>query len=187
MYAPFGTGVIIALKELIKDKDPLLKGGGAVDLVSDNKVFLDSEPERFEAGTPNIIGVCSLLSSIKVIKSIGFDKIELLEENLKKTLLDGLKGMPDIITYGDSNYKNRIGVVVFNVKDIHHDVISERLANFRGISIRNGTFCAHPYVRRLLNLKDEEFSKYAYSNKPRPGMLRVSLGLYNTKEEIEEF
>ncbi len=39
MYAPFGTGVIIALKELIKDKDPLLKGGGAVDLVSDNKVF----------------------------------------------------------------------------------------------------------------------------------------------------
>jgi len=48
-------------------------------------------------------------------------------------------------------------------------------------------FCAHPYVRRLLNLKDEEFSKYAYSNKPRPGMLRVSLGLYNTKEEIEEF
>lgn len=95
--------------------------------------------------------------------------------------------MTDIITYGDSNYKNRIGVVVFNVKDIHHDVISERLANLRGISIRNGTFCAHPYVRRLLNLKDEEFSKYAYSNKPRPGMLRVSLGLYNTKEEIEEF
>ena len=127
------------------------------------------------------------MKSIKVIKSIGFDKIELLEENLKKTLLDGLKGMPDIIKYGDSNYKNRIGVVVFNVKDIHHDVISERLANFRGISIRNGTFCAHPYVRRLLNLKDEEFSKYAYSNKPRPGMLRVSLGLYNTKEEIEEF
>lgn len=187
MYAPFGTGVIIALKELIKDKDPLLKGGGAVDLVSDNKVFLDSEPERFEAGTPNIIGVCSLLSSIKVIKSIGFDKISLLEENLKKVLLEGLERMPDIITYGDSTCKNRIGVVVFNVKDIHHDEISDRLANFRGISIRNGSFCAHPYVRRLLNLKNEEFSKYAYSNKPRPGMLRASLGLYNTKEEIEEF
>lgn len=187
MYAPFGVGVVVALKDLIKDKDTLLKGGGAVDLVSDSKAFLDSEPERFEAGTPNIIGVCSLLSSIKIMKSIGFKKIESLEEDLKLTLLDGLRSIPGIITYGDSDYENRVGVAVFNVSDIHHDIISERLANFRGISIRNGSFCAHPYVRRLLNLKDEEFLKYAYSSKPRPGMLRASLGLYNTKEEIEEF
>lgn len=187
MYAPFGTGVVIALKEVIKDKEPLLKGGGAVDLVSDNKVYWDSEPERFEAGTPNIIGVCALLSAIRVINSIGFENIELTENALKRYLLDGLERMPDIITYGDSKCEDRIGVAVFNVKDIHHDIVSEGLANFRGIDIRNGTFCAHPYVRRLLKLKDEEFLKFAYSGKPRPGMLRTSLGLYNNKYEIDEF
>lgn len=187
IYAPFGCGVVIARKECIKDKEPLLRGGGAVDLVSDNKVYLDSEPERFEAGTPNIVGVCALLSSIRIISSIGFKKIELEEGKLKDYLLNGLDSMSDIITYGDSNYKERIGIAIFNVKDIHHDIISERLANLRGIAIRNGTFCAHPYVRRLLSIKDEEFCKYAYSDKPRPGMLRVSLGLYNSKEEVDEF
>lgn len=187
MYAPFGCGVVIALKEDIKDKEPLLMGGGAVDLVSDNKVYLDSEPERFEAGTPNIIGVCALLSAIRIISSIGFEKIEQQEERLRDYLLYGLESMSDIIIYGDSNCNERIGVAVFNVKDIDHDTISERLADLRGIAIRNGTFCAHPYVRRLLGIKDEEFCKYAYSNRKRPGMLRVSLGLYNSKEELDEF
>ncbi|MGG5462028.1 aminotransferase class V-fold PLP-dependent enzyme [Clostridium sp. B9] len=187
MYAPFGCGVVIALKDDIKDKEPLLRGGGAVDLVSDNKVYLDSEPERFEAGTPNIIGVCALLSAIRIIGSIGFEKIEQEEERLRDYLLYGLESMPDIITYGDSNYKERIGVAVFNVRDVHHDIISESLADLRGIAVRNGTFCAHPYARRLLGIKDEEFCKYAYSNEIRPGMLRVSLGLYNSKEEVDEF
>lgn len=187
MYAPFGCGVIVARKECIEDKEPLLRGGGAVDLVSDNKVYLDSEPERFEAGTPNIIGVCALLSSIRIISLIGFEKIEEEEEELKNYLLHGLENMPDIITYGDSKCKDRIGIAIFNVKDIHHDIIAESLANLRGIAIRNGTFCAHPYARRLLNIKDEEFLKYAYSDKKRPGMLRASLGLYNSKEEVDEF
>ena len=48
---------------------------------------------------------------------------------------------------------------------------------------KEGYTCAEAIIKSY----NEEFSKYAYSNKPRPGMLRVSLGLYNTKEEIEEF
>lgn len=187
IYAPFGLGVVIALKEEIEKKEPLLRGGGAVDLVSDSKVFLDTEPERFEAGTQNLIGVCALLSSLRIIKNIGFEKIKAKEERLKNLLIKGLEDINKVILYGDSNYEERTGVVVFNIEGIYHEDMAKRLADFRGISIRNGSFCAHPYVRRLLNLKEEEFLKYAYKDLKRPGMLRASLGLYNTESEVYEF
>ena len=51
-----------------------------------------------------------------------------------------------------------------------------------GIATRDGKFCAHPYVTRLLgvvNLPQNEAEQDAC------GMVRISLGLYNTKAEAD--
>ena len=55
------------------------------------------------------------------------------------------------------------------------------------IALRPGKFCAHPYVNRLMGVSDETACYNAYNNKPTNGMLRISLGLYNTMEEAKAF
>ena len=81
---------------------------------------------------------------------------------------------------------DRLGVVVFNLKGIYHHEVAKILADRRGIAVRHGWFCAHPYCRRLMNLTEEEASKFIYDKKEKmKGMVRVSLGPYNTIEEID--
>ncbi|MGL5576080.1 MAG: aminotransferase class V-fold PLP-dependent enzyme, partial [Sarcina sp.] len=44
------------------------------------------------------------------------------------------------------------------------------------------------YVKRLLGLSDQETKKYLYDpSLQRPGLVRISLGLYNNINEIDEF
>ena len=188
IYAPFGSGVIVGLKKELENKAPLLKGGGIVDTVLDDKVYWEDVPMRFEAGSPNFLGVVALKTSLDVLAKIGMDNIEKHENNLREYLIKGLKDIPSIKIYGDINEKNKIGVVSFNVKGICHESIAESLSDNRGIFVRSGCFCAHPYAKRLLGLVEGKPCEYLmYSDKVRPGMVRVSLGLYNNIYEANEF
>lgn len=93
--------------------------------------------------------------------------------------------IPNVILYGDTaDTEDRIGVIVFNVKGKKHWEVGEALATNMGIATRDGKFCAHPYVTRLLgvvNLPQNE------AEQDSCGMVRISLGLYNTKAEADRF
>ena len=65
MYAPFGTGVLIGPKEVFQYNEPHYRGGGTVKIVTDDYVMWDNAPNRFEAGTPNIIGAVALAEQYK--------------------------------------------------------------------------------------------------------------------------
>ncbi len=177
MYVPYGSGLIIGLKDGLENKEPFIKGGGAVDLVSDYDIYWSDLPARFEGGTPNYLGVIALYTAMNKLKSIGFDKIEKHEQNLKNKLINGLKSIDRVVLYGDIEYEQRLGIVTFNVDGINFDSLSDRLSYIRGIDVRQGAFFAHTYVRRLLGISDDKVF----------GMVRASLGLYNTEEEIDEF
>lgn len=187
IYAPFGSGVIIGPKSEFNKTCPNEQGGGTVELVKDSEVFYLNTPERNEAGSPNYFGVMTLISALKEIDKIGYDKLLIHEKELLKYLIDGLKKIDNIIIYGDTiNMDDRLGVVVFNLKGIYHHEVAKILADRRGIAVRHGWFCAHPYCRRLMNLTEEEASKFIYDKKEKmKGMVRVSLGPYNTIEEID--
>ncbi len=188
MYAPFGSGVVIARKELLKNKIPFLQGGGTVEAVFDHDVYYKDTGAKDEAGTPNFLGVMSIVAAMTVLKGIGFDHIVSHENTLRDKLIRGLSAIPNIILYGDPMEKKRVGVVPFNVKNIHHSEVGKLLQDTRGIAVRTGCFCAQPYVMRLLGIKDEERYKHLEKpSMPKPGMVRVSFGLYNTEEEIDEF
>ena len=49
--------------------------------------------------------------------------------------------------------------------------------------MRSGCFCAQPYVARLLGLADEERSRGPGAQ--RPGMVRISLGVYNSRADVD--
>lgn len=188
MYAPFGSGVVVIKKELLKGKTPFLQGGGAVRTVFDYDVYYKDTWEREEAGTPNFLGAMSIIAAMTVLKTIGFKEIAEHENCLRDRLIKGLRHMPNVILYGDPMEESRVGVVPFNIKGIHNKEVGKLLQDIRGIAVRTGCFCAHPYVMRLMKVTEEE--RYYYLQNPSlpvPGMVRASFGLYNTEQEVDEF
>ncbi|WP_297425927.1 aminotransferase class V-fold PLP-dependent enzyme [Clostridium sp.] len=189
IYSPFGVGVIIGLKEDFSNTPPDYLGGGTVDLVLDNEVTFLPTPERNEAGTPNFLGIMGLVNSLRIINTIGYDYIEEHEQVLLKRTVDGLKRIPKVINYGDTdNLNDRLGITTFNLECMYHHDLANILAKRKGISVRHGWFCAHPYCRRLMRASEDEAKEFLKNpEKKMLGMVRVSFALYNTINEIDIF
>ncbi|MGL5765210.1 MAG: aminotransferase class V-fold PLP-dependent enzyme [Sarcina sp.] len=188
MYAPFGSGVIVAKKELLKNKRPYIRGGGAIDIVFDEEEYWGEIPYIYEAGTPNYFGALAIASAMMKINEIGFDEIKNHEKMLKDYLYENISNIPGIIIYGNDISVDRLGICSFNLKNKDHAVVAKELSYLREIAIRDGCFCAHSYVKRLLGLADQDTKKYLYNQAlERPGLVRVSFGLYNDISEIQEF
>jgi cysteine desulfurase/selenocysteine lyase len=187
MYAPFGIGVLVGPREAFQDGSPDYKGGGTVKLVTHDYVSWEDPPEKEEAGTPNIIGVIALLSSIKTLNLIGMKNIENHERKLTEYTLKELKKIPSITIYGSTDCgENRLSIIPFNINDIPHETTAKILSGEAGIAVRNGCFCAQPYIQKLLGVTNEELkTNINNTTLHRPGMVRISYGLYNNYNEID--
>ena len=187
VYAPFGSGVIIGLREIFNEKEPSSKGGGTVQIVLDDRQLWLDTPERNEAGTPNLFGAVSIAEALREMDKIGFKTIESNEKELLSYLIKELKQFEKVILYGDNeNINDRLGILVFNIDGMTYEEVGEALANIRGIGVREGGFCAHPYTRRILGIADSDLQRYM-SEVGIPGLVRVSLGAYNSKKEANIF
>jgi cysteine desulfurase / selenocysteine lyase len=188
MYAPFGIGVILAPKDCFLTGEPEYKGGGTVHAVSHEFIDWEQPPLKEEAGSPNILGVIALVAAIKELQRIGLENVEVQERLLTEYALQKLMKLPYITLYGcNCSCSDKLGIIPFSVMGIPHTEISKTLAEDAGISVRGGCFCAQPYVQRLLNLSKNEIE--LYRNCPenqKPGLVRISFGLYNTYNEIDE-
>lgn len=193
LYSPFGIGVLVGPRDFFNNAEPDITGGGTVKIVTNEEVYWEETPSRNEAGTPNVMGAIALASAIKEIQKISYNSIEEQEQGLTNYLLDGLKRIESVKIYGSSENDNvkRLGVVSFNIKGVPHALVSSILAYEYGIGVRNGCFCAHPYVLKLLNVNKGEVSKHKKNildgdKSQVPGLVRVSIGLQNTFEDIDK-
>ena len=189
MYSPYGGGAVIGPWEILDQHMPTFYGGGIVKIVTDDDVYYKSSPESYEAGSPNYAGVVGMVKAMEILKEVGFDAIEEHEKRLNKKLIEGLKKLDGVIIYGDTeNIDDRVGVVSFNFEDINSYIMAAKLAQSGGIATRRGAFCAHPYVWRLMGISNEEAKTFENCiDMKTPGMIRVSFGIYNTEEEVDEF
>lgn len=165
MCGPTGIGVLYGKYELLDFIEPHNLGGGmneSFDTVND--VYLKPLPTRLEAGTPNIEGAIGLGSAAEYLKNIGFDKITEHEQSLRKHLVNKLKQIPHIIIY---NEESDSGVVAFNVEGIFAQDVAVYLNKYN-ICVRAGNHCAK-ILKNEIDVKNT---------------VRVSIYLYNTKEEI---
>ncbi len=192
LYAPFGTGVLVAPAGLLDDVEPYQAGGGTVETVDFDHVEWAALPEREEAGTPNVLGAMALASSIRTYEEIGWTAIRDHERELATRAYSALAHISGVSLYaaaGDSA-EDRLGVLAFNVDHLPHALVSEILADEWGIATRSGCFCAHPYVKRLLGLSLAEEAEAQQrirrgDRSDTPGMVRASIGLQNTVEDVE--
>lgn len=188
MYAPFGIGVLVAPKNTFESGFSELVGGGTVKFVTTKDVVWADIPEKEEAGTPNLMGVVALTKSIETLQIIGMKRIEEYERNLTKYALKLMNKIPNIILYDDMDIENKVSIISFNINGLDHSELATKLGKQGGIAVRNGCFCAQPYVQKLLKISDEEAEKYRMDEElPRPGMVRISFGLYNDYNEIQLF
>ncbi len=182
MYAPFGGGAVVGLKSLLDAGMPMFCGGGIVAGVCDSRVRYLSSPERYEAGTPNYPGVVGMVKSMEIIKEIGFPYIMEHERRLMHRAIEGLSNIPGVVLYGDcTNIEDRVGILVFTIRGMENAAVTRALSERAGIAVRQAAFCAHPYVRRLQGIRENQKAPC----RTPTGMVRVSFGMYNTLREVE--
>jgi cysteine desulfurase/selenocysteine lyase len=193
MYAPFGSGALVGPKDFFEEGIPGTVGGGAVDLVTLDDVEWTGAPEKEEAGTPNLIGICAIAEAMRVLEGIGMQAVMEHEQRLTLLALEKLSRINGLRIFGGChmvNFTQRVGVVPIQAQDYPHALLAAILGYEWGIGVRNGCFCAHPYVEHLLQIDDEAIRVHFESVRSGdqshlPGFVRLSLGLYNTEKEIE--
>jgi selenocysteine lyase/cysteine desulfurase len=185
IYSPYGSGCLIGPKKTFMANEPEYKGGGTVKMVLPHKIWWADLPEKEEAGSPNVIGAFALAKSLQLMESIGMEKVAAYEKFLTDYALAKLKNIPGITIFGTSP---RVGVISFNLAGLHHALVGAALCYEAGIGVRTGCFCAQPYVRKLLLLDKKPVLASPSLNdnwSKMPGMVRISLGAYNTTKEID--
>ena len=176
VYAPFGTGVLVARKGLLD--------------------FSHTELEVINSsGDENAGGIAALGKAFLLMQGIGMEVICEEEQALTSRMLQGLAQIPGIRIYGikepDSPaFSKKVGVVVFGLKGMMSDRVARELVTRGGIGVRFGCHCAHILIKHLLGVPPllERFQRLIailFAKVRFPGLVRVSLGIENTEAEID--
>lgn len=168
-YAPMGVGVLYGKKGLLDAMPPFLYGGDMIEYVHEDRASFAPSPEKFEAGTQNVLSVAGLSRAIDFIEEIGIENIRQREEELTEYCLEKMRKLDYIDLYYPK--ANPCGSnIAFNVKGVHpHDVAS--ILDYYNVAVRAGHHCTQP-LHRYLGIN---FS------------CRASIAFFNTREEIDKF
>ena len=168
MLGPTGVGVLYGKYELLNNMLPINYGGGMNHIFESDKTLEYKElPLRLEAGTMNISGVLGFRKAIEYLNNIGMENIEKYEQELKRYLVSELEKLDNIEIY---NAHTKSGILLFNISNIFAEDTSHFLNHYH-ICVRAGNHCAK-MVKDEIGIKNT---------------CRISLYLYNTKEEIDKF
>jgi selenocysteine lyase/cysteine desulfurase len=176
VYAPFGCGVLVVRKGLLRFDAP--------------------ELERISAsGEENVGGIAALGKALVLLGRIGLGVVEAEERALTQRLLTGLAQVPGLTVYGvkapDSpRLAQRLGVIALSLKGFSPARLATELSWRGGIGVRHGCHCAHLIVKRVLDVGPslERFQRVIQTLFPRlrfPGLVRVSLGLENGPQDVD--
>ncbi|HLF70887.1 MAG TPA: cysteine desulfurase [Dehalococcoidia bacterium] len=162
MLGPTGAGVLWARPELLNAMDPFLGGGSMIGRVTIEGATWADVPHKFEAGTPDIAGVIGLGAAIDYLEALGMDNIREHEKGITKYALERLFAVPGVTIYGPMTPEDRVGVLSFNLGDIHpHDV--SQVLDQHGVAVRASHHCTQPLMRRLDCAATARASFYIYN------------------------
>jgi cysteine desulfurase/selenocysteine lyase len=167
MYGPTGVGVLYAKRAWLEKMPPYQGGGEMITSVTFDKTVYNDIPHKFEAGTPPIGEVIGLGAAIDFLSDLGLSSIHAAEQNLLQYAITQLQTVPGLTLVGESFPK--VGALSFIMPGIHpHDIGT--ILDRQGVAIRTGHHCAMP----IMDFYDI------------PGTARLSLGVYNTLQDITQ-
>ena len=168
LCGPTGIGMLYGKKEWLEKLPPYQGGGEMISEVTFEKTTYAELPNKFEAGTPNIVGAIGFGNALDYLNEVGFEKIEAYETELLDYATTRLKSIPNLKIYGEA--KNKTSVISFNIGELHSYDLGTILDKY-GIAVRTGQHCAQPVM---------DFFGIS-------GTVRASFSFYNSKEEIDYF
>lgn len=168
MYGPTGVGVLYGKKKFLEEMPPYQGGGEMIGKVTFEKTTFADLPFKFEAGTPDFVGIAAFAEALNFMKETGMDKIETHESELTGHCMEQLSLIPGIRIFGTSTHRSSL--VSFLFGDSHPYDLG-LLLDKQGYEVRTGHHCAMPLMDRL----------------EIPGTVRASFAVYNTHEEVEGF
>jgi cysteine desulfurase/selenocysteine lyase len=168
MLGPTGIGVLWGRRELLEAMPPFLGGGSMIETVTMERSTYLPPPARFEAGTPPIAEAVGLGAAVDYLSAVGMESIQWHEKELTAYALERLRDVPDLRIIGPQVPVGRAGTISFDLAGIHpHDV--GQVLDAEGVEVRVGHHCARPACMRF----------------GVPATTRLSLYLYNTRDEVD--
>lgn len=168
MYGPTGVGVLYGKKQFLEIMPPYQGGGEMIGTVEFDKTTFAELPFKFEAGTPDFVGIAAFKKAIEFMQSIGIEKIAAYEHKLLTYATAEMAKIPNMRFFGTA--PNKSGVVSFLIGNEHHYDLGMLLDKL-GVEVRTGHHCAQPLMHTL----------------GIEGTVRASFAVYNTREEIDVF
>lgn len=168
MYGPSGVGVLYGKKELLQQMPPWQGGGEMINTVTFEHTTYADLPFKFEAGTPDYVGIAAFSKALDFIERIGLEEMEEHEISLTRKAEEGLRKIKGIRIYGEAPEKGP--VISFLLEGVHPYDLG-MLLDKQGVEVRTGHHCAMPLMERL----------------GIPGTVRASFAVYNTEDEVEGF
>ena len=167
MYGPTGLGILYAKIKWLEELPPYQGGGGMIKEVKKDSITFADLPNKYEAGTMQTAEVVAFEESIKFIQGLGIENIMEHENELMNYAIDVLKKNNSVKIIG--NPKKKGAAISFTIEGIHpHDIAT--ILDEDGVAIRAGHHCCQ--------ILHEKLGIHATA--------RASLGVYNTKEDIDQ-
>lgn len=171
VFADTGIWVLWWKEKLLKELKPSFSWWWAIWTLVDNCFTYAKIPDKFEAWTQNVSWAVSLLKAFEYIEYIWwYSVLEKYENELVEYFLDKFKKYKDIKLIWSNNYKNRLWVFSMVIDWFHSNDVADILAD-NNIAVRSWKHCVHSYFNNI-------WLTHSF---------RVSLYIYNTKEEIDKF
>ncbi len=167
LFGPQGTGGLYIAEGL--ELTPLLEGGTGSNSRDPHQP--DFLPDRFEAGTPNGVGLAGLHAGVEFVLAEGLDRIRAHAQALTARLLEGLARMAHVTLYGTIDESGRVGIVSFNIEGFDSSEVASLLDEPHGICVRSGLHCA-PLAHRALGTLER-------------GTVRASVSYLSTADDID--
>ena len=168
VYGMTGLGVLYIADDQIQSLIPMVYGSQTFSRIDRSDYELLSSAERFEPGTPNIEGALGLRVGLQLLKAFRRQ-----EEALGEYFLDQLRQHQlDRFLIGPTDPTTR-HVPIFSLAHptVHpHDIAM--LLESQQIIVRAGKSCADIPAQHLGEAR---------------GVIRASLGIYNTQQDIDRF
>ena len=185
LYAPFGAGCLTGRPDWLGTAEPYLLGGGATAVVAPDGVTWAEDPEqRHEAGTPNVLGAIAIAAACDALSD--WEPLVAEEERLLRRLRGGLAALPGVCELSLWGREHpRVGIVAFTVDGRDAREVAETLSRDHGIGVRDGRFCAHLLVGRLLGRPEEAAGCGLATASSAPSAIRVSIGVGTTSKHID--
>ena len=168
MYGPTGIGVLYGREALLDRMPPYQGGGEMISHVTFEHTTYAELPFKFEAGTPDYVGIAALHTAIDYMESIGIPSIAAHEEDLLHYVTPRMLEIPNLRIFGTA--PGKAAVISFLIGKAHH-YDTGMLLDKLGIAVRTGHHCAQPLMQAL----------------GVEGTVRASFALYNTREECDRF